>query len=173
MIDLLEEQQLWEFCAQHNAFISHVPGTDGLNNRFSLFTDQASINQLSSLGYPRMELHSQPNGNIAGDNAWQYDILNRTLRVITKFEKNNFADKLAKQNACKAALVEIVSYITQSQQNDSCTSNIIKMFNPAAVTYQLIDNATADASFCGCQMKVQFKAPISQTPVTYGTFSYP
>ena len=174
MINLIEESKFWEYMAEMSAYIQHVPDATDETNRFAVFTDEATIKSLSGIGFPRLELHSEPLGNIAGNNAFQYDNLTRTLRVINKVEQNNYAQKLQVQQDCKNALIEMLRFIIESQQNgDSCQSKILQMFNVASANYQLIDNATADSTFAGCSLKIQLRAAISQAPLNYGPFIYP
>ncbi len=177
MVNLEEENKFWAFIAEKNSYVQHKPNGDMLKGelRFSTYNDESTQGDTTKLGSPRLELMDRPTGSLQDNGGgFQYDVMSRTLRIIAKVKKDDYADRLAVHQRCKAALVEISQYITQ-QQNDGplCTNRIIKMFDTDAFQYELLENVTSDGSFAGCQMRVRFKAKISQTEVNYGVFTYP
>lgn len=176
MIDLKEEAAFWEFCAQKNSYIQHIPGKVGNGNRFARFNDEGTIGENTKLDSEiRLELRDAPIGSLAeSDSSFMHDTMYRTVRVIGKVAQNDFTARIDMQQRCKAALFEIVQYAAKQQQDgDACSSNILKYFNVNRVQYEVLENATSDSSFTGVLMKVQFMARIKPVAAQYGAFVYP
>lgn len=178
MVDLAEEKAFWLFIAEKNSYVQHKPNGNKLAGelRFAAFNDQGTIGEATALGSPRLELRDNPTG-FFGDNkaGYHYDNMSRVFRIIGKCKQNDFADKEAVQQACKAAIAEIIRYIIQQQEDgDTCANNILKLFDADNVRYEIIENATSDGSFTGCQCMINFRTHLdTATPVAYGTFEYP
>lgn len=176
MVNLVEEISFWEFIAEKNTYIQHQPNTSGLTNRFARFNEEGTIGELTDLGWPRLELRDTPNGKINDNNAgYIWDELSRSLRIITKVERNNFTVKAQAQQDCKAALLQVITYIKGAQDSGQCcNSNILCMFDANSISYQVIEYATADASFTGVEMRIKLKATFNPDEVTYGPYpDYP
>lgn len=177
MVDLTEEKAFWEFIAQHNTYVQHKPNGDKLKleYRFAQFNDEGTIGELTRLGSPRLEMRDSPSGAFLDNGGgFQYDTMMRTIRIISKCKLNDFADVADKQQKGKEACAEIHRYIIQQQESGNlCANKLIKMLDTKSISYQLIEQATSDSSFAGCELRVQFRAKLKTTPVNYGTFIYP
>jgi hypothetical protein len=167
-IDLVQEVAFWEFCAEHNSIIMHQPGTAGNTNRFARFNEEGTVGELAKLGPIRLELRDAPIGGIHESGAYQWDELQRMVRVIAKCEKGNFTDRVEKQQLCKSALLQIVAYIKASKDAGSTCNTLIKMLDLNSISYEVIETATADTSFTGVLMRIRFKAGINWDEAEYG-----
>lgn len=172
-VNLEEEAAFWEHCARYNTIVQHKPDGKGKENRFARYNDEALIDQQSALGDIRLELRDTPVGSIStSDSGYQLDTFTRTLRVVAKFELNDFDDKLAKQQQCKEALLEIVRYIEQQQEEGNTCGTILHMLDLKQIAYQVVETAAADATFTGIQMRIAFRQKLSNAKVNYPPFAF-
>jgi len=175
MINLVNEKNFWEFVAEQNTYVQHQPNTVGKMNRFAQYDEEATIGELSKLGFPRLEMRSTAVGSLQGDLALHTtDYLTRTIRIINKYTTGNFDQKKTVQQDCKAALLQILNYIQTAQEDGGSCATFLRYFDVNSVTYEEIDYATADASATGIMMRLQLRQSIKWEEVTYAPFpDYP
>ena len=161
----------FEFIAQNDVYVAHIPNSQSSNNRFSRFKTESLTGNLSTLGFPRLEIVQLPTGNLTDFGSSQHDTMNLRVRVIdTLPDKFDFNEEMLRLDNCKKALMRCVNYIRE-QQDAGTENDLLCAFDINSVKYQLLDKATLDGKAVGCQMDFQFKECINWEAVSYGTFS--
>lgn len=169
-VDLIQEDLFWRYVAEQNTYIQHVPDSKGKTNRYARYNDEATIKQLSDLGWPRIELRDSPSGSLQGNSTYQWDEMRREFRIISKVKENDFSDKLQVQTDCKNAALQILNYIYTSQREGTACNTIIRTFDTRSFKYDVVEYATADGSFAGVICSIGFKAGINWEELSYNPF---
>lgn len=168
MILFAAVKEFFEYCAEQSSFIQHTPGAEDHLNRFSSYTSETVIGQNSSLGFPRLEIISLPQGNLTEYYSSQDDNLTIRVRVLQSLDdRNDFEAEMTAQDNCKKALMQIVSYI-KAQQDAGSSSPLLCAFNIATVKYQYLDKQAVGGSASGCEMSVTFKRCVDWEAAEWG-----
>jgi hypothetical protein len=168
-VNLLEENDFWKFIAENNSYIQHHPtAKPGKDFRYSRFNDEGTIGELTKLGWPRLELRDAPGGRLGAQGEWVYDDMMREFRIINKVPVNDFDAKLQSQSDAKDAALQIIGYIKEAQESGDTCGTIIKSLDVRSFSYEILEYATADASFAGVLCRIRFRAGIDWEDASYG-----
>lgn len=168
-VNLIAENNFWKFIAENNTYIQHDPlAKPGKERRYARFNEEGTIGELSSLGWPRLELRDAPAGRLGAAGEWTFDDMAREFRIISKVPLNDFDTKLQVQSDAKDAALQIIAYIKEAQESGDTCDTIIKCFDVRSFTYEIIEYATADASFAGVLCRIRFRAGIEWEDANYG-----
>jgi hypothetical protein len=163
--------EFFEFIAENDVYIQHIPGATGSHNRFSRLAKESINGQLSSLGTPRLEITDLPLGNLVDYGSSQMDNMTVRWRVIATLpDQHDYTEEITRLDNCKKACMRDVKYIMDQQ--DACTANeIICAFDVNSIKYELLDKTALDGKAVGCAMSFGFKENVDWETVSYGTFA--
>lgn len=168
-VNLIEENNFWKFIAENNTYIQHNPSAPaGKERRFARFNEEGTIGELSSLGWPRLELRDAPRGGLRTAGEWCYDDMQREFRIISKVPQNDFDAKLQVQSDAKDAALQVIGYIKAAQENGDTCHTIIKALDVASFGYDILEYASSDGSFAGVICRIRFRAGIDWEDTNYG-----